>query len=58
MHITSIKTFSWETEKDEKLKHLYSEESLSTIEEQLLDIESSHYKHKLKIQSLKKTKIN
>ena len=47
MHIPSIKTFLWETEKDEKLKNLHTEESLSTIEEQLLDLASNHYKDKL-----------
>ena len=47
MHITSIKTFLCKTEKDEKLKNLHTEESLSTIEEQLLDLESKHYKPKL-----------
>ena len=47
MHIPSIKAFLWESKKDEKLKNLHTEESLSTIEEQLLDLESNHYKHKL-----------
>ena len=47
IHIPSIKTFLCETEKDEKLKSLHTEESLSTIEEQLLDLESNHYKHKI-----------
>ena len=47
MHIPKIKSFFWETEKDEKLKNLHTEESLSTIEEQLLDMENNHYKHKL-----------
>ena len=40
-------TFFWETKKDEKLKNLHMEESLSTIEEQLLNMENNHYKHKL-----------
>ena len=43
MHVPSIKSFSCETEKDEKWKNLHTEESLSTIEEQLLDLESNHY---------------
>ena len=47
MHIPKIKSFFWETEKNEKLKNLHTEESLSTIEEQLLDMENDHYKHKL-----------
>ena len=47
MHIPSIKSFLWETEKDEKLKNLHTEESLSTIEEQPLDLERNHYKNKL-----------
>ena len=47
MHIPSIKSFLWETEKDEKLKNLHTEESLSTIEEQLLDMENNHNKNKL-----------
>ena len=47
MHIPKIKSFFWETEKDEKLKNLHTEESLSTIEKQLLDMENNHYKHKL-----------
>ena len=47
MHIPKIKSFFWETEKDEKLKNLHTEESLSTIEEQLFDMENNHYKHKL-----------
>ena len=47
MHIPSIKSLLWKTEKDEKLKYLHTEESLSAIEEQLLDLESNHYKHKL-----------
>ena len=47
MHIPSIKSFLWETEKDEKLKNLHTEESLSTIEEQLFNMESNHYKHKV-----------
>ena len=47
MHIPKIKPFFWETEKDEKLINLHTEESLSTIEEQLLNLESNHYKHKL-----------
>ena len=47
MHIPSIKSFFWETKKDEKLKNLHTEESLSTIEEQLLDMENNHYRHKL-----------
>ena len=47
MHIPSIKTFLWEAEEDQKLKNLHTEESLSTIEEQLLDLESNHYKYKL-----------
>ena len=47
MHTPSIKSFFWETEKDEKLKNLHTEESLSTIEEQLLDMENNHYKHKI-----------
>ena len=47
MHIPEIKSFFWETEKDEKLKNLHTEESLSTIEEQLLDMENNHYKRKL-----------
>ena len=47
MHIPKIKSFFWETEKDEKLKNLHTEETLSTIEEQPLDMESNHYKHKL-----------
>ena len=33
MHILSIKSFLWESEKDEKMKNLHTEESLSTIEE-------------------------
>ena len=47
MHIPKITSFFCETEKDEKLKNLHTEESLSTIEEQLLDMENNHYKHKL-----------
>ena len=47
MHIPSIKSFFWETKKDEKLKNLHTEESPSSIEEQLLDMENSHYRHKL-----------
>ena len=46
MHIPKIKSFFWETEKVEKLKNLHTEESLSAIEEQLLDTENNHYKHK------------
>ena len=42
-----LKSFLWKTEKDEKLKNLHMEESLSTIEEQLLDLENNHYKNKL-----------
>ena len=47
MHIPSIKSFFWETEKDKKLKTLHTEESLSIIEEQLLDMENNHYRHKI-----------
>ena len=47
MHIPKIESFFWETEKDEELKSLHTEESLTTIEEQLLEMESNHYKHKL-----------
>ena len=47
MHIPKIKSFLWETGKDEKLKNLHTEESLSTIEEQLLDMENNHNKNKL-----------
>ena len=47
MHIPSIKSFLWETEKDEKLVNLHTEELLSTIEEQLLDMENNHHKNKL-----------
>ena len=47
MHIPKIKSFFWKTEKDKKLKNLHTEESHSTIEEQLLDMEINHYKHKL-----------
>ena len=47
MHIRSIKAFLWESEKDERLKNLHTEESLSTIEEKLLDLENTHYKNKL-----------
>ena len=42
MHIPSMRSFLWETEKYEKLKNLHTEESLSTIEEQLRDLESNH----------------
>ena len=31
----------------QKLKNLHTEESLSTIEEQLFDLENNHYKNKL-----------
>ena len=47
MHIPSIKSFLGETEKDEKLKNLHMEESLPTIEEQLLDLENTYYKNRL-----------
>ena len=46
MHIPKIKSFLWETEKDEKLKNLHTEESLSTIEKQLIDMENNHNKNK------------
>ena len=47
MHIPRIKSFLWRTEKDEKLKNQHTEESLSSIKEQLLDPENNHYKNKL-----------
>ena len=47
MHIPRIKSLLWKTGKDEKLKNLHTEESLSTIEEQFLDLENNHYKNKL-----------
>ena len=46
MHIPSIKSFLWETE-DEKFENLNTEESLSTIEEQLLHMANNHNKNKL-----------
>ena len=46
MHIPRIKSFTWETEKDGKLKNLHKEKSLSTIDEQLLDLEKNYYKNK------------
>ena len=47
MHIPRINSFLWQTEKRGKLKNLHTEESLSTIEAQLLDLENKHYKNKL-----------
>ena len=47
MHIPRIKSFLWKTGTEEKLKNLNTEESLLTIEEQLLDLENNHYKNKL-----------
>ena len=47
MYVSKIKSYLWETGKDGKLTNLHTEESLSAIEEQLLDLENNHYKHKL-----------
>ena len=47
MHIPRMKSFLWKTGKDEKFKNLHMEESLSSIEDQLLDLENNHYKNEL-----------
>ena len=47
MYIPRIKSFLWESENNEQMKNLHTEESLSTIEEQLLHLENHHYKNKL-----------
>ena len=43
MSIPRMKPFLWETEQNGQLKNLHTEESLSAIEQQLLDLEEHHY---------------
>ena len=47
LHIPRIKSFLCESEKNEQLRNLHTEESLFTIEEKLFDLEYHHYKNKL-----------